>query len=324
MTLLLSDDDVRALADPDFVYSAVRDGLLEQARGGVLPPSRMDVPLGDGWLRTMAVGVPAWGVYGVKTMNLTPGVGLRYAFALYEQSTGRLLALMDARTITAMRTAATAALSVDRLAPTDVDVLAVIGTGNEARRLLEAVHRVRPAPRVQVYSRSPENRKRFVEFAQGCIQADVVPCDHVADAVRDVRLVALATKSPTPVLAAAHVTAPCHVASIGASRRDQAEVAPELLASAQRVVCDSVAQVFNEAGDVRAAVVDHGLQEQDAVELADVVAATQVPELEGVSVYKSVGTALQDVAVAVPLLRKARRVGAGQDIGDFPSNKPFT
>lgn len=325
MTLLLRHEDVAPITTMDVAIEAMSEVFRLEGEGQVGAPQRVDVPTGHGWLRLLPVAAPGLDAFGFKAMNLTPGVGVRYAICLYRLSTGELRGIVDARLVTAMRTAATTAVATRLLARADPAHTAIIGTGAEARTHLEAVQAVRPASKVSVFSRSADNRAAFVARMAPVVGVDLIDAPTLEVAVADADIVVLASKSAVPVLSGRHLRPGMHVASIGSARKDQFELATDTFGQFARVVCDSAAHVFSEAGDAIAAVAEGRFAVDRAANLADLVvgATPGRTDDEQITLFKSVGTATQDIALASRLLDLAAAAGVGQDLGVFPDPKTF-
>ena len=323
MALLLTHADIARL---DGMPVAIK--AMEHVYG--LPPDeagsrvRVDVPTGNGWLRIMAATIPGLGVFGYKAMNLAPGIGVRYIVSVYSIASGELLGVVDAREVTTMRTGACAAVATRRLARPGLPEIAVVGTGAEARAQLEAMHELYPDAVVRVFSRQQANRERFRAWAADRLGVQVRTCPSLADAVEGAGVVVLATKSPTPVLTKALVAPGVHVNSIGSARRDQYEIAADAFPLFSPVVCDSPEHVLGEAGDAYDAVQDGMLAPAMVSSLAQLVRG-EVGGGEGdaPTLYKSVGTATQDVALAHSLLASARTDPgrASTELVGFPAIK---
>lgn len=321
MTLVLGHGDVcevatmtMAIEAMEHAYGLAGDGLTGEAR-------RYDVSLAKGWLRLMVVEAQGLEVFGYKAMNLFPGVGVRYAVHLYDGATGALSAIVDAKQVTALRTAACAAVATDRLAPPRVERMAVIGTGAEARTQLLAMDAVRPAATVAVHSRSEANVARFIEEMAPHVSAELAPCTSVDEAVEGAQLVVLATKSDTTVLRAEQVQPGVHVNSVGAARLDQRELAPDVFALADLVVCDEVDLVSREAGDAVQAVAAGTFVPEQAMSLAELVRSQVRRGNASITLFKSVGSALQDLALAGRVVEAARAKGLGHEIQGFLQTK---
>lgn len=325
MALLLRDEDIAEMVTAEVAISAMSDIFRLEGEGLTSTPHRYDLPTGRGWLRLMPVVATGLGAFGFKAMHLTQGVGVRYAIWLYDLRTGALRGILDARIVTAMRTAGASAVATRELARADVERIAVIGTGAEARTHLEAMQAVRPAPKVTLYSRSADNRADFVARMSPVVDAELIDCGSVDEALSGADVVVLATKSPEPVIFARHLEPGMHVNSIGSARSDQFELAIDTFAQFSAIVCDSATHVFSEAGDAIAAA-DQGAPGIDSARnLAELMVGRATGRIDAadVTLYKSVGTAIQDIALASRLLDLAEGSGRGQDIGVFPGLKAF-
>lgn len=325
MALLLQHDDVVQLVTMDNAIEAMTSVFRLEGEGQTGEPQRFDIPTGRGWLRLMPVVVQGMNAFGFKAMNLTQKVGVRYAISVYAVETGELRGILDARVITAMRTAATTAVATRELAQASVDRTAVIGTGAEARTHVLAMQAVRPATKIMVYSRSPENRAQFIAEMSKDVDGDLIDCASLDEAVAGAQIVVLATKSPEPVLFARHLEPGMHVNSIGSARTEQFELAVDTFGDFSTIVCDSKAHVFTEAGDAVAALAEGAADLADVRNLADLMVDAQPhrTSAEDVTLYKSVGTATQDIALASRLLDLAEEAGLGRDLGTFPDLKSF-
>jgi alanine dehydrogenase len=324
VALLLSDADVTALTTMDVALRAMADVFRLEGEGLTGEPVRFNIPHDRGWLRIMSVAVPGLGCFGFKAMNLTAGVGVRYAIWLYDLASGSLRGIVDAKVVTAMRTAASSGVATGLLAREEVERTAIIGTGQEARTHLVAMQAVRPASKVSVFSRSAANRAAFITGMSSLVDAELVDCASVDEAVLNADIVVLATKSPEPVLFARHLEAGMHVNSIGSARDDQYELAGDTFSEFGAVICDSKKHVFSEAADAIEAARD-GFSLDRAANLAELVVGEAAGRTgdDAITLYKSVGTATQDIALASRLLDLAEGTGRGSELGTFPAIKAF-
>lgn len=325
MPRLLTHEDVASLITMETAVDAVERGFSLEGQGLADRPHRYDVANDKGWLRLMPVVVPGLGAFGFKAMNLAKGVGVRYAIWVYDLADGSLLGILDAKRITQMRTAATTAVATRLMSKDHVERVAIIGTGAEAETHLEAMYLVRPTEKTTVFSRSPENRARFIADMQPRLGCQLVDCQSLEEAVEGSDVVVLATKSSTPVLRKEHLRLGMHVNSIGSARGDQFEVDEGVLGAADVIVCDSRHHVFSEAGDAIAARERGEADADSAVDLAEVVEGrvTVRDSDDDITIFKSVGTAIQDLALATVVLTQAGDRGVGAEIDDFPTLKAF-
>ncbi len=318
MTLLLTHDDVRAAVTMADAIAAMEDGFAEEGAGHALLPQRINVKAGKGWLRVGPVVLERSGWMGFKAMNLTPGQGVRYQVHLYSVETGALHAIMDAQHLTTLRTGATSAVATRRLARPGQAVTALLGSGPEARAQLHAMQAAGFVAEARVFSPTPANREALAaDFAAeyGMAIRAVASAEEACDGAG---LILAAVKSSEPVLKGEWLRPGAHVNSVGTARRDQREIDLDVFSRAARIVVDTKEGVFGEAGD--------------AVAAADIVAPERVHELsalvsgaapgrgsdEEITLFKSVGTGIQDIAVAAVIYDRARALGLGTELGEFP------
>ena len=315
---------VDALIDDRMVLDAMRELFSLPPEPGEVGFGRIDLTHPTGWLRSLPAFIKSRDLLGFKVLHRTEGVGMRYTIYVHSLSTGELMGIVDALEITNLRTGAVSAVATDHLAPRDLKVSAIVGTGPVARGQLRAIELVRPASEVRVFARTPKNRAAFVAEMSGFVGGRLVESATFEEAVEGATLVTLATKARSPVLLAEHLQPGMHVNSVGPASRDRVEVDPAIFAMFDRVVCDSVSLVLDEAGDAHEAVVANGLDPSRAEELSAVVtgrADGRVTEDE-ITLFKSVGNGAQDLIVASHLLDLAAAAGVGTVVGDVNSIKP--
>ena len=294
----------RSVATADLL-DAVEAAYRDVAAGRDRSPLRSHVELADGSLLLMP-GVREGGSgASVKLVTVMPGNasrGLPTIHALvvwFDAGTGRPVAILDGGTITAMRTGAASGVGTRLLARTDAETLAVIGAGAQAEWQIRAVLAARPIRRVAVYSREAEHREAFARRMADEMGVDVEATPDAEAAVRAADVICCATTSSEPVFEAGWVRPGTHVNGIGAYRLEMVELPPELLGRAAVVAIDSREASMAEAGDVVAAIDQGFVPKADLVEIGMVErdwAATRDPE--AITVFKSVGLAIQDVAAA--------------------------
>lgn len=325
MTLLLSGDDVAALTTDEIAFDAMRQAFAEEAAGRTVLPIRIDTSSEHGFFRVMPAVLGD--VMGCKIMTLVEGMGTRYLVLVCDVRTGAVRALVDADELTKARTAATTVLAASYLVPEPPEVVGVLGTGFEAKGHLRALVRRWGLRGARVFSRSEANRARFVLEMSQELGIEVTPFETPEQVVAEVPVTLLATKSRVAVVDGDAFPPGAVLLSIGSTRLDLFELDRRAFERAACVVVDATAQVLEESGDVRAAVDDGILTERDLVPLAALVAGEATlptPDAErDLLVFKSAGTALQDLALARELTRRAADSGLGRDIGEASRLKPF-
>lgn len=304
---------VSRLIDNDAVLGSVRELFTIQAEEGAVGFGRIDLSHPRGWLRALPGYVVPKDLLGFKVLHRTTGVGMRYTIYVHRLSTGEPMGIVDGLQVTNLRTGAVSAVATDHLAIRDVEVAAIVGTGPIARGQLQALELVRPAAETRVFARTPENRSAFVIEMGTLTSGRLVSSASLEEAVDGATMVTLATNAISPILFATHLRPGMHVNSVGPASLDRVEVDPGAFGSFDRVVCDSVDLVLDEAGDAHRAVTGHGWEPTKARELSDVVSgkAKGRQNDEEITLFKSVGTGVQDLIVASHLLELAEAVGIG-------------
>jgi len=308
VTTFLTDTDVRAVFDWHSAIAALRTAYSDPA-DAIRFPSRA-VARGDGvWLRTLS-GVPATGgLMGAKLIAASI-VSRRatYLIALFDQETAELVALLDGNAVTGFRTAATSALAADVLAPARPLRVGVIGSGFEAQHHVRALAATRELSAVTVFSPDPASRARFLErLADLQVALTAADCAPAAVAGADLLVCAARSRDEQPVLRGAWLEPGMTVISIGSTLPEQRELDTDAIARAGLIVADQMDEVAHDTGDMIAAKQAGIVLADKLTWLGDVVAArvTRPPSPSAVVLYKSVGAALQDLAVAAMCVRRA-------------------
>jgi len=261
---------------------------------------------------------PGSNLMGAKLVSVMPGNvanGLpshQAIIALFDSTTGEVLAITDGRFITEARTAAVSAVSARHLARRDAHVLAIIGTGVQARSHLEALPLVREFREIRAWSPNRVNVQTFVADAA----CDVRAMGTAEEAVRGADVVVLATSAVEPVLRDGWIAPGTHVIAVGACRPTQREMEGTLLRRAKLVV-DSHAAALVESGDVLLAIGEGYLTaERIHAELGEIAGGRKPGRIsrEEITVFKSLGLAIEDVVSAGLAYRRAVAVGLGTTI----------
>jgi ornithine cyclodeaminase/alanine dehydrogenase len=217
-----------------------------------------------------------------------------------------------------MRTAATSAVAVDALTPRTPLRVAVIGSGFEAANHVAAVASVREIAELAVFSPTEANRRRFAEEATATLGLDARAAPSAADALREADLVIAAARSrdESPTVPGASLRPDATVVSVGSTLPEQRELDADAVRRAGLIVADVPDEVAAQTGDMLAAAAEGVDVRANLVSLADAVGAGVPPRPEGsIAIYKSVGSALQDVTVSELCLRRARERGLGRSLG---------
>jgi ornithine cyclodeaminase/alanine dehydrogenase-like protein (mu-crystallin family) len=262
------------------------------------------------------------GALGMKAVSVFPGNARRGidthqgAVLLFEADTGRLSALMDGATITAIRTAAVSGVATDLLARKDATELAILGAGVQARTHLEAIAAVRPLRHVRVWSRNQEHAASLVKETAGRFggSIDVVP--GAESAVRGADVVATVTASPEPILQRGWLKEGVHINAVGSSIPTTREIDTATMA-AVRLFVDRRESAVNEAGDILIPMREGAFTaDHIQAELGDVIIGKDPGRRSAaeLTLFKSLGLAVEDVASAAFILKRAQQTGVGQTV----------
>jgi ornithine cyclodeaminase len=235
---------------------------------------------------------------------------------LLDPASGALLAMMDARLITEMRTAAVSAAAVDSLARVEARTLGLIGTGVQARSHLEALRLVRQIGRVRAWSPDAAHREKFASEMAARWNLRVEATNDAEGAVRGADIVVTATTSSTPVVRGHWLSPNACVVAVGASRPDARELDTDVVRQA-RVFVDSRAAAEKEAGDILLAVKEGAIAMDHVRGEIGEVFASRIPgrTAEGeITVFKSLGQAVEDAAAAKLIYERAKEQKVGTEI----------
>jgi alanine dehydrogenase len=303
---------------------AMRECFAAEAAGKTRLPHRIDTPTGKGFLRVMPAVFDD--VMGLKIMTLVEGVGNRYMVLLYQVDTGALLAMFDADELTRIRTAATTALAGLQMCATPPETMGLIGTGFEAVGHLRMMAHIWPLRTVHAYSPNAERRERFAAQMSAELKIDVKPVATSREALAGMPCVVLATKAKLAVVDGADFAPGAVVLSIGSTRLDLRELDDRSLERAAVVVVDDTEAVLSESADIADNVKYGSLSREHLLPLSALVAGKPMPAISGARdllVLKTVGTALQDLAMARAVYRNPAMQARASDIGNLLTLKGF-
>lgn len=294
--LFLDEDDVRAVLTYEELIPAVRQALMDYSAGRVQQPVRLVMPVaaGPGWFALMPA---VYGeLMGAKLVTFFPGNAAHRKHThhamiqLFRSDTGEPLAVMDGRLITEMRTAAVSAVAVEHLAPPDAKVLAILGSGVQARSHLRALSLVRSFQEIRVWSRSQDHARTFA----GEVGASVFASPE--QAVREADVVLTLTSAAEPILFGRWLKPDTLVCAIGAVTPERRELDTEAMRGA--VVVESREAAMREPGDILLA------RAQISAEIGELLNGATLEAQDAPVVFKSVGIAIEDIAAARLVYKK--------------------
>jgi alanine dehydrogenase len=314
--LFLSDDEISRLISMRETIDAVEAAFGEFVKGGVKMPQRSTIMLDDeaGSISFMPSYIPEARALATKIISIYPrnparGLPTTAAWIIVnDPETGMIEALLDGTYLTAMRTGAVTGVAARYLAPEDSKEAAVIGCGVQGKTQAWAVAETRAIERMRVFDLSRERMDLFSREMSGKLGIDVIPSDSVAEAVNGVDIVVTATTSKDPVVRYEWLGERVHISAIGAFYPDYRELDTNTIRDAKLVV-DSREAIMEEAGDILIPI-SEGVICEDHIyaELGDLVLGRKPGRTDddGLTVFKSVGLAIQDSSVARLVLDKWR------------------
>jgi len=314
--LLLSDDEISRLLSMGEAMDAVEKAFGEFAKGSVKMPARSTIMLDrySGSISFMPSYLPESGALATKIISIYPrnpekGLPTTVAWIVVnDPETGMIEALLDGTYLTAMRTGAVTGVAARYLAPKDTRVAAVIGCGVQGKTQAMAVAEACELETIRLFDLSDERMRRFAEEMGPKLGVDIVPSSSGAEAVADADVVVTATTSKNPVLRREWLGDRVHVSAIGAFYPDWRELDTATVSEA-KVVVDSREAIMEEAGDILIPISEGAITEDHIyAELGELVLGRKkgrTPE-DGLTVFKSVGLAIQDSSVANLVMKKWR------------------
>jgi ornithine cyclodeaminase len=324
--LVISQTEVGDLLTMDECIDLMRKAFASMANGEAVLPLRhvMRVPDRRAVLATMPGYVATPETIAAKVISFYPdNLGSSYdahqgAVLLFDPENGRLISLLDASEITAIRTAAASAVATDLLARADAGDLAIVGSGVQARRHLEAMRRVRRIRRVRVWSKTPEHTKAFArrEAQRLLTQIDVVAS--AQEAVDGADIVCTTTTSRDPVVLGDWISEGAHINAVGSCAPKARELDTNAVKKS-RLFVDWRDSTLNEAGDLLIPMQEGAIDESHIVgEIGQVVVGTSAGRVNDheITLFESLGVSTQDAVVAHHVFRKAQDVRAGTKL-DF-------
>jgi len=316
MALLLTEADVQSLLDMPLAMEAVEEAFRRLADGTAISHSRQRIHLpGKCFLHYMAAGDGRSDYVGLKIYTSARG-GLRFLIPLFHAESGELLALIEADCLGQMRTGAATGVATRSLARADARVAGIIGTGLQARTQLEAVAQARKLEKVRAYGRDPQRREQFAKEMSARLGLPVNAVSSAEEAVRRADIVTTITNSTEPVFNGKWIEPGMHLNAIGSNFAQKREFDAEAVLRCDRIAADSVEQAKIEAGDLIQAFAGDESKWNSVCELADIVGGKTPGRTSPtqVTLFKSVGLAIEDIVLAGRIYALARARCIGREI----------
>lgn len=324
--LILTRADITALLTMSQTIEAVEEGFARLVQGQVVMPQRAATPVAAH--QGLHLSMPAYvaGDPGTLTVKIVTVYGqnpaeyglptIQGVLLLHDARTGELLALMDAEHITVMRTGAASGVATKYLARQDAHTVTLFGAGAQAAAQMEAVCAVRTIRQAYVLTRSGQKDADFAAKMSARLGIEVQPSRNVRHAVEAADIICAATNSPAHLFDGSWLRPGTHINAVGAYTRTMRELDATAIRRS-RVFVDRHEAAQAEAGDILLAIEEGALQyEHVAGELGELVLGN-IPGRtsdEQITVFKSVGLAMQDAVTAAHVYARAREAGLGQNV----------
>ena len=307
--LLLTEEDVRARLDMNTAIALLEEAFREWGEGRADNVARRRARAPGIVLHQMSAAYPFRNVVGFKTYTTTRS-GARFHVALYDATSGSPIAILEADALGRLRTGAATGLAARILADPSADTMACIGCGRQAATQVEAIAAVRPLKEVKVYCRDEERRRAFADRITQQLEIPVTVCDSAEQAAENQPIVVTVTTSSQPVVDDSAIASGTLVCAVGSNWPHKRELHVETVRRCRPVVCDDVDACRLEAGELIGAA-EAGWSWSDAVSLKEIVAGKcPIADLglgeDAPRLFKSVGLALEDVALAAELVGPLR------------------
>jgi ornithine cyclodeaminase/alanine dehydrogenase-like protein (mu-crystallin family) len=310
--IYLTEDDVRELTDMELAVETIEEMFrrmgADEARN--VPRARA---MGQGiMLHTMSAAADYLGVVGWKAYTTTR-TGARFHVALYDAASGDMLTLIQADYLGQLRTGAATGVATEYMARPESRIVGLFGAGTQARTQLKAVCTVRRIERVEVYCRDDAKRTAFAEEMTEFCATEVVPARVPDQAAQEKDIIICATTSKTPVFDGRVLDEGTHINAVGSNFWQKSEIDVDTVRRADAIVCDSIEQCKIEAGDFRQALEEGVTDWRLMHDLSEVVTGRQTGRAlpENVTLFKSVGLAIEDIALAHAIYQRAKEAQLG-------------
>jgi ornithine cyclodeaminase/alanine dehydrogenase-like protein (mu-crystallin family) len=316
MIRYLTEKDVHGLLDMPTAIGLVERALADRALGRAVDVPRVRARIPAGTLHVLEAAAPELDLIGYKAYYSAVATGTRFFVHLFEATSGKPVAMIEASHLGMVRTGAASGAAARYLARKDAAVVGMIGAGKQAVGQLEAVCNVRKIEEIRVWSRSRDRAQKFCDDMLPKLNVPMRAVDSAEHAVRGVDIINVITKSATPVLKGEWLEPGQHVNAAGSNALTRREIDEAAARRADLIVVDARGTAKNECGDLLP-LVEKGFLDWDALtELGDIIAgrAPGRTKPEQITLYESHGMGIQDIYVAGKLLEMARARNVGVDL----------
>lgn len=320
MVLFLGEEDVRQILTMSDAVKVLEETFRQQGLGNIINQPRQRIRTEVSMLHYLAGALPHLGVMGYKAYT-TSRTGVKFRVFLHDLETGELLSIMDGNYMGMMRTGAVSGVATKYMAREDMGRVGIYGAGWQARGQLLAAASVRNVKKISVYSRNAAGREAFSKEMEKLLRVTVTPVGTPEEAMRDADCVITSTTAFEPVFKGDWLRKGMHINAIGGNFLFKREIDEKTVRSADIIVAESLEQSRMEAGEFLPLIEKGMLRWSQLVELGDVVAGKVKGRAtdEDITLFKSLGIAVEDIAVAAHVYKVAKGAGIGTKL-DMPSN----
>jgi ornithine cyclodeaminase/alanine dehydrogenase-like protein (mu-crystallin family) len=315
VTLFLTESDVRELLPMERALECVEASFVAQGQDQAVNRPRERILLPHVSLHYMAGALPESAHLGLKIYTVTRK-DFRFLVLLFDAETGTLLSLMQADHLGRIRTGAASGIATKYLARLDASRVGMIGTGRQARTQLQAIASVRRLVGVKAFGRDQNRLQAFCHEMSEGLGIPVEPASTADEATRFGEIVCTATTAQQPVVSGACLQPGTHINAIGANTANRRELDDEAIRRATLIAVDSLEQSRKESGDLIQGLANLGRGWDSIIELHSVVTAKHSGRSspDQITLFKSHGIALWDIAVAGFIYQRARQLGMGKEL----------
>ncbi len=313
--LYLTEADVGSLLTMELALPTVEAAFRKMALDEAMNIPRQRCQTDHVMLHVLPAAAKTLGAIGFKAYTTTKH-GAKFHVTLFDSRTGEMSAILEADLLGQVRTGAASGVASKKLACPNASTLGLFGTGKQARTQLLAICKVRPVKKVKVFGRDAERRKEFAERLTAESGVEVEPVDTPEQAAKGQDIIVTATTSREPVLCGEWLSEGAHVNLIGSNFLGKSECDAEVFRRAALVTVDSKEQAKMEAGEFAHAMNQGALKWVDVYEFAPVLVG-KYPGRDApqdITVFKSLGLGIEDIAVAVKVVELAQQQGLGRMI----------
>ena len=309
--LLITEADVGDLLSLNDAIEALEVMLRREGQGKAQGISKALATFGDrSSLHSLGSFSEGANLGGFKNWVNTPK-GAVAVMALFDTDQGTFRGLVQAGLLGQLRTSGISGLATDWLAPAEAQDMAIIGTGRQAAMQVASVAAVRKLGRLRVFSPTPQSRRDFAAQMRQMCAFEIVECDSAESALKDAEIVTLVTRALEPFVSAEMIADNAHVNAVGAILPANAEIHQDVIAKARLIVVDSLDGVRRNSRELKDFFGEDDAAWQKVETLGSVIARGRAERPDGMTLFKSMGMGLSDLAMAELILARAAERGTG-------------